>query len=412
MNRFTGDLKETLLHKYQKQKLSIEDIERIKKDQNLNKIITAYNLKIETKEDEVNLYKIQRSLLIQYLLTECDYLVLKHNLELEAGHPLEEEDVLEELEVINAKDPISRMDPLYYDLKYEDIKHIKENINAIRKLEELGPYHTLRTEREQDALEAMEEDWTTCTNYEVCIGNLPNFRKYKKLGLEEYAKKIIPKLDDLLKEKKEEERKIKIIWKKIDKNYERRLIEEQQQDLEDQIEIDNARNDPYLTKIKEAYSLTLESIYDLDVLKQLQQDLLVDYLITDANYIVFKHNLELEAGSMLEEEDVYEEFEVINPKLPITRFLDLDKNISKEEEQKIEEDFDLMISLEDSFYPLSENANIMIDALKEGSWRNCTNYQNCIGFIPNLKFYKEIQLDKYADELKSNRKTSQKTYKK
>lgn len=412
MNRFTGDLKETLLHKYQKQKLSIEDIERIKKDQNLNKIITAYNLKIETKEDEVNLYKIQRSLLIQYLLTECDYLVLKHNLELEAGHPLEEEDVLEELEVINAKDPISRMDPLYYDLKYEDIKHIKENINAIRKLEELGPYHTLRTEREQDALEAMEEDWTTCTNYEVCIGNLPNFRKYKKLGLEEYAKKIIPKLDDLLKEKKEEERKIKIIWKKIDKNYERRLIEEQQQDLEDQIEIDNARNDPYLTKIKEAYSLTLESIYDLDVLKQLQQDLLVDYLITDANYIVFKHNLELEAGSMLEEEDVYEEFEVINPKLPITRFLDLDKNISKEEEQKIEEDFDLMISLEDSFYPLSENANIMIDALKEGSWRNCTNYQNCIGFIPNLKFYKEIKLDKYAEELKSNRKTSQKTYKK
>ena len=183
MNRFTGDLKETLLHKYQKQKLSIEDIERIKKDQNLNKIITAYNLKIETKEDEVNLYKIQRSLLIQYLLTECDYLVLKHNLELEAGHPLEEEDVLEELEVINAKDPISRMDPLYYDLKYEDIKHIKENINAIRKLEELGPYHTLRTEREQDALEAMEEDWTTCTNYEACIGNLPNFRKYKKLGL-------------------------------------------------------------------------------------------------------------------------------------------------------------------------------------------------------------------------------------
>lgn len=412
MNRFTGDLKETLLHKYQKQKLSIEDIERIKKDQNLNKIITAYNLKIETKEDEVNLYKIQRSLLIQYLLTECDYLVLKHNLELEAGHPLEEEDVLEELEVINAKDPISRMDPLYYDLKYEDIKHIKENINAIRKLEELGPYHTLRTEREQDALEAMEEDWTTCTNYEACIGNLPNFRKYKKLGLEEYAKKIIPKLDDLLKEKKEEERKIKIIWKKIDKNYERRLIEEQQQDLEDQIEIDNARNDPYLTKIKEAYSLTLESIYDLDVLKQLQQDLLVDYLITDANYIVFKHNLELEAGSMLEEEDVYEEFEVINPKLPITRFLDLDKNISQEEEQKIEEDFDLMISLEDSFYPLSENANIMIDALKEGSWRNCTNYQNCIGFIPNLKFYKEIQLDKYADELKSNRKISQKTYKK
>lgn len=412
MNRFTGDLKETLLHKYQKQKLSIEDIERIKKDQNLNKIITAYNLKIETKEDEVNLYKIQRSLLIQYLLTECDYLVLKHNLELEAGHPLEEEDVLEELEVINAKDPISRMDPLYYDLKYEDIKHIKENINAIRKLEELGPYHTLRTEREQDALEAMEEDWTTCTNYEVCIGNLPNFRKYKKLGLEEYAKKIIPKLDDLLKEKKEEERKIKIIWKKIDKNYERRLIEEQQQDLEDQIEIDNARNDPYLTKIKEAYSLTLESIYDLDVLKQLQQDLLVDYLITDANYIVFKHNLELEAGTMLEEEDVYEEFEVINPKLPITRFLDLDKNISKEEEQKIEEDFDLMISLEDSFYPLSENANIMIDALKEGSWRNCTNYQNCIGFIPNLKFYKEIKLDKYADELKSNRKISQKTYKK
>ena len=115
---------------------------------------------------------------------------------------------------------------------------------------------------------------------------------------------------------------------------------------------------------------------------------------------------------MLEEEDVYEEFEVINPKLPITRFLDLDKNISQEEEQKIEEDFDLMISLEDSFYPLSENANIMIDALKEGSWRNCTNYQNCIGFIPNLKFYKEIKLDKYADELKSNRKASQKTYKK
>lgn len=201
---------EVILRSIVDRKLTEEEINSAyEENPYLKNLVTNGIVTFEKESDKIATDYYMNSSLIAYLLSNIHVKVLKHNMKLETGKDLTEDEIIEKACNTKLRKITSLFKKIDLNLPWEEKAKIYQDIHAIASLEELSNNKFFNTKSGQYILDKLKnKDWQSISNYYICMANMQHRKKYKELGIETYLEKKLSTVNKDLQEKRKYQKMI------------------------------------------------------------------------------------------------------------------------------------------------------------------------------------------------------------
>ena len=181
---------------YLNNKLSEEELEQIKNNDNEYIRNLQSKMKIKTKQDLLTLYACAHNNVIAYLLSEAQLRILKYNLEKKKNVKLTDDEVIDYAEKQKPLRITACFKLLDTNLPWEEKISVYKSINTIVKLEEGTLFTAFNTDNETQYLNQLRNyDLTQLSIYYFCIKSLKPRRQLETDGIKSYLEKELKELN-------------------------------------------------------------------------------------------------------------------------------------------------------------------------------------------------------------------------